>query len=398
MAKQRGKKSRKVLFVIEIIILLLFIGGLFVYGQINTKLNKINTPAPENFDREQVEMNVSAPELKGYTNIALFALDHRAKTESAGGENSDTIIIASIDNDSKDVKLVSVYRDTLLDVGNDTYQKCNAAYAYGGPQQALSMLNTNLDMNIQDYVTVDFKAMVTAIDMLGGIEVPLSYQEMVHLNNYCVETSEETDTDYTPLELPDPKPEDETETMGVYHLDGVQATSYCRIRYTAGLDFERTERQRRVIQLMVAKAKKSSIATLSSIMDEVFPYVETSFDKSEILKMAVSMLSYSIDDTTGFPKEMKMATLESKGSVVIPDTLETNVKLLHEFLFPKETYTPSATVKGRSQTIANLSGDEASLNDLQKALDDDNSAGIQITPEPTYQDYNNTTPTDTTTW
>ncbi len=120
-----------------------------------------------------------------------------------------TIIVASINNDTKEVKLASIYRDTLLNIGNDTYTKANAAYAYGGPEQAISMLNTMLDLNITDYVTVNFSAMAEAVDALGGLDLPLSYAEMVFMNDYCIETSEETGKSYTPVELPDPKPVDE---------------------------------------------------------------------------------------------------------------------------------------------------------------------------------------------
>ncbi|MDO5338407.1 MAG: LCP family protein, partial [Eubacteriales bacterium] len=400
-----GRKKKRALFVVEILVLLIFIGGLFVYGQINAKLSKISTPTVENFDQEQVAVNISAPKLTGYTNVALFALDHRAKTESAGGENSDTIIIASINNDTKEVKLVSVYRDCLLDIGDDTYQKCNAAYSLGGPQKALSMLNTNLDLNLQDYVTVDFTAMVKAVDMLGGLDIPMTYQELVHMNNYCVETSEETETDYEPIPLPDPKPEDETAILDTYHLNGVQVTSYCRIRATASMDFGRTERQRMVIQMMVHKATKSSIATLSEIMDEVFPYVETSFSKSEIVKMALGMLSYRIDETTGFPQMIQMTDLPTKGSVVIPTTLESNVVELHKFLFSDDEYTPSDTVKSKSDTIVDLTGfgeggevvREGALSAVADALENEDSYGIQASPQDAASDENTTVTENTNT-
>ena len=119
-----------------------------------------------------------------------------------GSENSDTMMIASINNDTQEVRLVSIYRDTLLNIGNGTSAKANAAYAYGGPEQAISMLNTNLDLNITDYATVDFNALTAAVDAVGGLEIPLSYAEMVHMNSYCKETSEETDKEYAPVELP----------------------------------------------------------------------------------------------------------------------------------------------------------------------------------------------------
>lgn len=366
MSKPR-KKSKKVLFVLEIIVLLLFIGGLYVYGQISAKLDKIDIKETD-LAEQDIVTNDQAPQMTGYTTYALFGLDHRSKNEKLNTENSDTIIIASINNDTKAVKLVSVYRDTLLNVKDDTYSKANAAYALGGPTQAVSMLNTNLDLNITDYVAIDFDALVTVVDCLGGLDIPLSYAEIVHMNNYCVETSEETGKSYTPVELPDPKPEDEEATVGTYHLNGVQATSYCRIRYTASLDMGRTERQRRVIQMIVDKAKKAGLSTIFDIMDQVFPMVTTSVSKTEILKMIPTVIGYSIDETTGFPLDYKFATV--KGSVIVPATLESNVLKVHQFLYGNTNYSPTQDVLNKSAQIINIAGGGDAVQDTAPAVTD----------------------------
>ena len=352
MSKPR-KKSRKVLFMMEIMVVLLFIGGLYVYGQISAKLDKIDIQETD-LQEQDIVTNDQAPQMTGYTTYALFGLDHRSKNEKLNTENSDTIIIASINNDTKAVKLVSVYRDTLLNVKDDTYSKANAAYALGGPAQAVNMLNTNLDLNITDYVSIDFDALVTVIDCLGGLDIPLSYAEIVHMNNYCVETAEETGKSYTPVELPEPKPEDQEAIVGTYHLNGVQATSYCRIRYTASLDMGRTERQRRVIQMIVDKAKKAGLSTIFDIMDQVFPMVKTSVSKTEILKLIPAMIGYCIDETTGFPQDYKFATV--KGSVIVPTTLDSNVLKLHQFLYGNTNYTPTQDVLNKSAQIAAIVG------------------------------------------
>lgn len=352
MSKPR-KKRRKVLFILEIIVLLLFIGGLYVYGQISAKLDKIDIQETD-LQEQDIVTNDQAPQMTGYTTYALFGLDHRSRNEKLNIENSDTIIIASINNDTKAVKLVSVYRDTLLNVKDDTYSKANAAYALGGPAQAVNMLNTNLDLNITDYVSIDFDALVTVVDCLGGLDIPLSYAEIVHMNNYCVETAEETGKSYTPVELPEPKPEDQEAIVGTYHLNGVQATSYCRIRYTASLDMGRTERQRRVIQMIVDKAKKAGLSTIFDIMDQVFPMVKTSVSKTEILKLIPAMIGYSIDETTGFPQDYKFATV--KGSVIVPTTLDSNVLKLHQFLYGNTNYTPTQDVLNKNAQIAAIVG------------------------------------------
>ena len=371
MARPKSK-IKKILFAVEIIVLLLFIGGLYVYGQLNSKLDKINQPVLDDSKikvNQEVQDSIDSQEstLTGYTTYALFGIDHRDKNTALGGENSDTIIIASVNNDTKDVKLVSVYRDTLLNLGNDTYSKANAAYAYGEAEQAITMLNTNLDLNISEYATVNFNALTTIIDDLGGLDMDMSYAEIVHMNNYCVETSEETGKDYTPIELPD-RPDDIEAVQYHYHLNGVQATSYCRIRYTASLDMGRTERQRRVIQMIVSKAKSAGLGKIFKIMDDVFPMVTTSMTKDEILQLLPTLIGYSVDDTTGFPSSFKFSNV--KGSIIVPTTLESNVTELHKFLYGDETYTPSATVLANSEKILEIVGGESSLDDKQATVEE----------------------------
>ena len=352
------RRRRRILFGIEIFILLILIGGVFIYA----KLGKMNFT---DLDFRKIGVNTGVSDnnvMKGYTTIGLIGLDGRdGKLKS--GVRSDTMIIASINNDTKKVKLVSVYRDTYLRIGEDSegngqYNKANAAYAKGGLEQFLSMLNTNLDLNVTDFVSVDFQAVAEAVELLGGIDVELKEEEVIHLNNYCVETSKVTGMDYTPLE----------EKAGVHHLNGVQAVSYARIRYTSGNDFRRAARQREVIYKIIEKAKNSDIATLSKILDKVFPKVYTSFTKAEILQMGMSMMSYDIEDQTGFPFDHLYGerVKDAMGGldVVLPVTLESNVIKLHEFLYPEDSYTPSDEVKAYSQRIVDKSGfgDESRLD------------------------------------
>lgn len=352
------RRRRRILFGIEIFILLILIGGVFIYA----KLGKMNFT---DLDFSKIGVNTGVSDnnvMKGYTTIGLIGLDGR-DGELKSGARSDTMIIASINNDTKKVKLVSVYRDTYLRIGEDSegngqYDKANAAYKKGGPEQFLSMLNTNLDLNVTDFVSVDFQAVAEAVELLGGIDVELKEEEVVHLNNYCVETSKVTGMDYTPLE----------EKAGVHHLNGVQAVSYARIRYTSGNDFRRAARQREVIYKIVEKAKNSDIATLSKILDKVFPKVYTTFTKAEILQMGMSMMSYDIEDQTGFPFDHLYGerVKDAMGGldVVLPVTLESNAIKLHEFLYPEDSYTPSDEVKAYSQRIVDKSGfgDESRLD------------------------------------
>lgn len=358
----RPGKKRKVLFVLEIIVLLLFIGGLYVYGQISSRLDKIKQPE---LKKEEIVVNQEAPKMTGYKTYVLFGIDSRGEGSKFSAQNSDTMIIVSVNNDTKEVKMASVYRDTLLNIGNDTYTKANAAYAYGGPEQAITMLNTNLDLDISDYATADFSALVEVVDDLGGLEIPLSYAEIEHMNNYCVETSELTGKSYTPIEKPDPAPEDQEAIVDTYHLNGVQVTSYCRIRYTASLDMGRTERQRRVLGMLFDKAKIAGLSSIFKIMDDVFPMVTTSLSKQDILGLIPTLVGYKFTDSTGFPQKYKFSNI--KGSIIVPTDLENNVVELHKFLYNDQDYTPSSEVVARSNKILEIVGGESKLDDASTA-------------------------------
>ena len=383
MSKKKTKKGHvgsKILFGVEIIVLLLLVGILFVYTQINKRMDNLNLDEGEDLNVQINESVAGSEVLSGYTNIALFGVDKRTGDEGLYG-NSDTAIIASINNDTKEVRLVSLYRDTYLRVdedseGNGIYNKCNSAYLRGGPEQAINMLNTNLDLDIENYVSVDFSAMATVVDCLGGLDIPLTYQEIIHTNNHCVETSEQTGIDYTPIEIPDPKPEDETAIVDTYHLNGVQVTAYCRIRQTLSGDMGRTERQRLVLKLLTEKAKSAGLGTLNDILDQVFPLIQTNFSKSELIRLGMNIFNYSMGENTGFPVDYVMGadlTVPATGlDCVIPTTLETNVKYLHEFLFSDEDYQTSDIVKIRSDFIVQNTGfGESYVADERKYLLDD---------------------------
>ena len=384
MSKMKKKKrhiGRKILFGVEILVLILLVGVLFLYTQINKRMDSLNFTQAADEQEVQINESVAGSEvLSGYTNIALFGVDKRAEDEGAYG-NSDTAIVASINNDTKEVRLVSLYRDTYMRVdedeyGNGIYNKCNSAYLRGGPMQAVNMMNTNMDLDIENYVAVDFSAMATVVDCLDGLDIPMSYEEIEHMNNHCVETSQQTGMDYTPIEKPDPAPEDQSQILGTYHLNGVQVTAYCRIRQTASGDQGRTERQRLVLDLLAEKAKSASLTTLNDIVDQVFPLIQTNFSKSQLIRLGTSILTYSMGENTGFPVDYVMGgdlTVPVTGlDCIIPTTLETNVKYLHEFLFSDEDYQPSETVTIRSDFVVDRTGfGESYVADERKYLLDD---------------------------
>ena len=304
---------------------------------VSAKLNKLNT---EDIPKKNIAVNDLEEGVgEGFTNFALFGSDSRAAGADEG-TRTDCIIVASLNNKTREVKMVSVYRDSLLDIGEGTLNKCNGAYSHGGAKQAIDMLNTNLDLEIEDYVTVDFAAISDVIDLLGGVEIEVSEVELPYLNKFLGETAQVAGKKANPVTK-----------AGMQTLDGVQATTYARIRSTKGGDFKRAERQRYVIEKMVEKALKADLATINKIIDVVLPKIKTSLSATEILNYAKSFNKYTLGDNIGFPIEKTTDTLPGLGSVVIPVTLESNVVQLHEFLYGEEDYQPSSKVQSISSKL-----------------------------------------------
>lgn len=314
------------------------------------KLGKIDT---EEVPIEDIIVNKEVEEVvrEGYTNVAIFGIDSR-EGELELGTRSDCIIIASLNNKTKEVRMVSVYRDTILDIGNDELQKSNAAYSFGGATQAINMLNKNLDLNIQDYATVDFAAVSNAIDLLGGIEIDVKEEEIQYINKFVGETAKVAGKEVVGVTQ-----------AGLQHLNGVQATTYARIRSTAGGDFTRTERQRIVIEKIVEKAQQSDLKTINKIIDELLPTIKTSFSAPEILSYAKDFAKYKIGASSGFPFDKTTDTISGLGSVVIPVTLESNVTQLHQFLYDESAYTPSSEVSRLSGAIKSRVGERKATDD-----------------------------------
>ncbi|MCM1266624.1 MAG: LCP family protein [Bacteroidales bacterium] len=349
--RKRGFRGGIPLLIVEIVVLLLSIGMMYAVIVMTREVNH------KTIDREQIHVNEEIvkqeptenkkpkaekkEEKKGCRNIALFGVDAR-DGELGKGTRSDTIMIASIDQDTQEIKLISVFRDTYLNLGNDSYNKCNTAYARGGPEQAINMLNRNLDLAITDYVTIGFSGLIDAVNALGGVEIEVTDAEISHLNNYQLCMAEELNVDYIPVDK-----------SGRQTLNGMQATAYCRIRYTKGDDFRRAERQRQVLAAMMDKARSASIRELTNLVNAVLPQVETSLDANEILSVLGSVAGYRVTASDGFPFAggRAGANVGSKGSCVIPMDLEENVLQLHQILYPAEDYAPSSEVRRISGEI-----------------------------------------------
>ncbi len=361
MAQKNGKRKKKsttrtvVLLAVEVIILGVVLAALWFV----TRVTNVTTGTEEDgsstssgtgvtkveLEEEEIVINQSVQEsevLQGYYTVALFGVDSTVGNMTSG-TRSDTIMICSLNLDTKEVHLISVYRDTYLNLGNDTYNKCNAAYSKGGPQLAISMLNMNLDLDITDFVTVGFQGLIDAIDAVGGVWIDVDETELLHINNYQISIAQNlydqgvlsSADDYTPVT-----------STGYQLLNGLQATAYCRIRQTAGDDYKRTERQREVLLAMLDQAKTMDIATLTKLVTNVSGSIYTSMDLTDILSLLTDLSSYTVIDDGGFPfEEYRTSATINNASMVICTDLEAAVKQLHQIMFDDSDYEPSDELK-----------------------------------------------------
>ena len=366
MTRRQRRKRKLILFIVEVLVILILLAALFVI----IKLNKLNNTGDLDEDKLNINIDAKTQELlDGYTNIALFGIDNRSTGKYESG-NSDCIMIASINNDTKEVRLISVYRDSFLAVDDDdNLRKLNAAYAKGGPTGAVAALNKNLDLDIKEYVAEDFNAVMEVVDALGGIELDISSKEAETMKIYINEMNEVMGTNGTAVSGP-----------GLQTVNGIQALAYCRDRYSGGDDYGRTERQRTVISKIVEKAKAASLPTLNKVIDKLFPDISTSLSSSEILGLAAGIKDYELADTQGWPFQLTTERMGGKlGDVVVPTDLETNVNLLHQYLFDVEDYETTQTVKNISKSVINESGKTASdtVRDTNPFTAEDTEADTQ---------------------
>ena len=351
MSKSRKSSKNKKLGIILVLEIIVFIGLIAGYAwyYVNHTLSKMQT---DDTNKEEIDVSEAVTDTmkEKYMTIALFGVDTRDDVDltKEGAARSDAIIIASINNETKEVKLVSVYRDTFLEMARPTpsTQKVTHAYFLGGPTCAMETLNKNLDLNITDYVTVDFKALTNAIDALGGITIDVKANELNNLNHNLQEQISVTGIQ-----------SDGVWSAGEQTLNGSQATAYARIRKVGNGDFERTQRQRAVITAMIEKAKQSDLSTINDVINEIFPQIATNLTNKQLLSLAAGLFDYELTDNVGFPLSNETPTLGSKGSVVVPADLLSNVEYLHEFLYPEDTaYTASSEVQRISSAITNETG------------------------------------------
>ena len=322
--------------ILEVFVL----AGIFSYAFVLKQYNKIQRP---DFEASKVENTVLSSEeiqkMKGYWNIAAFGVDSRDSSVGRGN-NSDVIIIVSINRENGEIRMCSVFRDSYLSLSNGSYSKINAAYAIGGPEQAVRALNQNLDLNITDYATFNWKAVATGIDILGGVDIDLTDAEFKYINSYITETVKATGIGSVQLTH-----------AGQNHLDGVQAVAYARLRYMDD-DYTRTARQRKIIELCYQKARQADVQTLSDLAGNMLSMVATSLTWEDGMSLAAQIRNYTIAGTMGFPEQRKESNMGPKGACVLPNTLKSNVRNLHAFLFGDEEYEVSSQVRDIDNRIA----------------------------------------------
>ena len=341
-AAKKKKKKMVALVVAEVIILLIVAGGAFAYFYLQNLWDQTESV---DFKKEDIATNPDLPasvteKTKGYRTILFFGVDARNNTELVKGVNADTDIICTINEETGEIKLVSILRDTYLETTEGKHEKLTDIYCHYGVQEAIQTINRNLDLNITDYVTVNWKAVGDTIDLLGGLDIELSSAEASAVNDYVGEVISKTGlASGGKIEV----------YGGVHHMDGAQAVSYARVRSVGLHDVRRAERQRLVISLMLSKAKSASLSTLNDICNTVFPEISTNVTMSEVISMLTDISSFEISDNGMFPT--KYQDQQGGHYYVYCNDLIDNVIELHQFLYENEEYTPSATVKKISQYI-----------------------------------------------
>lgn len=329
----------------------------------------------------------------GYWTIAVFGVDSR-DGNTGKGALSDVEMLCSIHRKTGEIRLLSVFRDTYLRIDQkEDFDKINEAYFLGGPEQAIKALEDNLNLQIDDYATFNWKAVVDAINVLGGVDIDITDKEFAYINSFITETVNSTGVGSYQLEH-----------SGMNHLDGVQAVAYARLRLM-DTDFNRTERQRKVLGQAMEKAKNSDLKTLTTLIGTVYPQTKTSIGVDNLAGMAKNAKKYYISQTSGFPfshQEIKIG----KKACVVPTTLESNVIQLHSFLYNTENYVPSENLKSISTHIIEVSGLGEPGKDIESGKNvgaEGNNGGGQIqagssqqntseSPKPTAQE---TQPTET---
>ena len=306
----------------------------------NTETASDQTMANENTIEVPEEATTEAPpeESSGQEDIAIFGVDTRAKNLGKG-TRSDSLMIAHIDHDNKQIRIMSIYRDCMAHIEDHGFEKITHAHSYGGPDLAIQTLNENFDLSIENYLTVNFINVADLVDSLGGIEHDITASEAKYINFYIDEINRIRKTDSAHITK-----------AGNYTLDGTQAVAYTRIRYTAGGDYKRAERQRDMLFRIFSKAKELGRVSRLKLASDLIDQISTNLQSEEITRVLYYLSGYEIVDTDAFPKVFYGGKIEGAW-VEVPVTLVDMVKGIHEFLYDDEDYEPSDRVQEYSNVL-----------------------------------------------
>lgn len=312
------KKSSKIVLA-TMTVLVVVVGSVssYFYSQLN-KVKKVEIP------KTNSELNISdntAKQDDEIINIAFFGVDRRHKDEAS---RSDALMILTLDKKHKKVKISSVMRDSYVNVDGYGMTKVTHAYAYGGPTLAIKTLNKNFDLNIKDYVTVDFFGFEKIIDSIGGVDINITPEELKYINGYIEDTSKLENASIPTVTK-----------VGLQKLNGRQAVAYTRIRYTAGGDFERSQRQRTVLVAVLNKIKGKSPTNIANVVLQLLPYTETSMSNTEILKSLTSISTLDIKniDQERFPLDGYCNGKMIGGVWYLIFDLEATKNQMHKYIF-----------------------------------------------------------------
>ena len=379
--KKKTKKKVSTLKIAGITFLMLIaivVGG--GYGYVNYLVSLTNTPTKEEFDQKNIVQNEGVETKEEYWTCAVFGVDARDSTLGKGNR-SDSVILASLNLKTNEVTLTSIYRDTLVDIPGYGYDKLTHAYAFGGPELAISTLNHNFDLDIKDYVTVNFAVAEDIVDLLGGVEIDVQPNEVKWLNGYVRSLAREgADTNVKYIDGP-----------GCQTLTGSQAVAYSRIRYTGGGDYKRAKRQRTVLNATFEKAKTCSIGTLNQVIQTMFSHINTNLTVPDMLGLAKDITSYQIKDSQGFPYHTKNARVntysyqDSKIAVDIPTMLAEDLKTLHYQLYgegaPSTVEAPSDSYLEEDNGVANKNNGYGA----GQSAEEGSTEATQVNPDPEKQ-------------
>ncbi len=346
--KKVKKKRKKAGCLFPIIILVLAVIGIFL-GL--TFLLRSSFAKIENYELNSAEMVLVEEDanMDDYQTIALFGVDDQDNTIKDYGSRSDSIIVTCINKKTKEIKLMSIYRDTYVSIDGE-YDKINAAYSYGGPELAISTINRNIDLNISDFLTVNFKALADAVDVLGGIPLTVeSETELNNLNDY-IQNMNKINGGYSSTFEASSFPFTAT-------FDGNQAVAYSRIRYMEGGDHARANHQRIVLSGIASKLK-SHPWKIRALVNTVLPQCKTSLSSGDMTSLCLALMQYEIVDSQAYPFEGNSVDLKYNGIYYgFPLTAQSNAVMAHEYLFGTKDYQVSEELSLISQKIQWLTED-----------------------------------------